>query len=172
MEAAAKTINRLSQRLLPEQPHHLSIHPDWRYKPYEDRRPDRPEEWGNVRLQYMTLLSDADRGVLLTRSYYDMREEAQKPVPKEVSALAKGGEKKKLSLSDYKNKKTTCTTSASPPEPSIAKKKDADAGAGAGASPSLNGPSPKPTTDARPSRPTNGSDRSIHTSSGSSADSK
>jgi hypothetical protein len=120
----------------------------------------------------MTLLSDADRGVLLTRSYYDMREESHKPVPKEVSNLSKGGEKKKLSLSDYKNKKTTGATSTSPPEPSIAKKREIDAGAGAGASPIPNGPSPRPAVDTRPPRPTNGSERSRQTSSLLSAESK
>jgi hypothetical protein len=118
----------------------------------------------------MTLLSDADRGVLLTRSYYDMREEPSKPVPKEVTALAKGGEKKKLSLSDYKNKKTSGATSTSPPEPTLAKKREADAGAGA--SPSLNGPNSKSSSDSRPSKHINGAERSIHSSSSSSADSK
>lgn len=124
MEAAAKTVESLTQRILPEKPHHLSYSAQWRYRP----RPDdskRFEEWHNTRLQYLTLVSEADRGVLLTRSYYDMREEPPKPSPREVSALAKTSDKKKLSLSDYKNKKTV-VVSASPPEPSIAKKRDTE----------------------------------------------
>ncbi|KAK4095110.1 hypothetical protein Purlil1_806 [Purpureocillium lilacinum] len=131
MDAAAKTVESLSEHILPEKPHHLSYHTNWRYRV----RPDDPapgsrprfEEWHNTRLQYMTLVSQADRGTLMTRSYYDMREEPPKPVPREVSALAAGGDKKKkLSLSDYKNKKTGTPSSASPPEPAIAKKLDGE----------------------------------------------
>ena len=123
MEAAAKTIQLLTQRILPEHPHHLSYFADWRYRhhPVDDRK--RIEEWNHPRMQYLTLVSEADRGVLLTRSDYDMREEPPKPVPKGVSALAsKPGEKKKLSFSDYKNKKSAGAVSTSPPEPSIQRK--------------------------------------------------
>ena len=146
MEAAAKSVEALSEHLLPEKPHQLSFSPDWRYRPPPDdddnetrsrgaRR--RPEEWHNTRLQYLTFLS-GDRGTLLTRSYYDMREEPLKPVPREVSALSKGagtGEKKKLSLSDYRNKKTGAAASASPPEPAIAKRKESERAAASTASP-------------------------------------
>ncbi|KAI1067598.1 hypothetical protein LB506_004396 [Fusarium annulatum] len=126
MEAAAKTVQQLTQRILPEKPHHLSYSPDWRYHiPASESRQKHPEEWDTTRLQYSTLVSEADRGVLLTRSYYDMRVEPPKPVPRDVGILAKGGEKKKLSLSDYKNKKTSGVTSdASTPEPPSAKKRD------------------------------------------------
>jgi hypothetical protein len=127
MEAAAKTIQLLTQRLLPEHPHHLSFFADWRYRtqPADDRK--RAEEWNHPRMQYLTLVSEADRGVLLTRSDYDMREEPPKPVPRGVSALAsKTGEKKKLSFSDYKNKKSAGAASTSPPEPSIQKKRDSE----------------------------------------------
>ncbi|KAI9158477.1 hypothetical protein HJFPF1_06472 [Paramyrothecium foliicola] len=127
MEAAAKSIQLLTQRILPEHPHHLSYFADWRYRhhPVDDRK--RAEEWHHPRMQYLTLVSEADRGVLLTRSDYDMREEPPKPVPRDVSALAgKTGEKKKLSFSDYKNKKSAGAVSASPPEPSIQKKKDSE----------------------------------------------
>ncbi|KAK2939108.1 hypothetical protein FoTM2_002326 [Fusarium oxysporum f. sp. vasinfectum] len=126
MEAAAKTVQQLTQRILPEKPHHLSYSPDWRYHiPASESRQKHPEEWDNTRLQYSTLVSEADRGVLLTRSYYDMRVEPPKPVPRDVGILAKGGEKKKLSLSDYKNKKTSGVTSdASTPEPPSAKKRE------------------------------------------------
>lgn len=125
MEAARKTIEVLGQRILPGQPHHLAFHPEWRYRPSHGDSSSF-EEWHHPRLQYLTLLSEADRGVLLTKSDYDMREEPAKPLPREVNALAKGGEKKKLSLSDYKNKKTGATSSTSPPEPSIAKKKESE----------------------------------------------
>ncbi|KJZ80389.1 hypothetical protein HIM_00239 [Hirsutella minnesotensis 3608] len=134
MDAAAKTVQSLSQQLLPERPHHLSFNPQWRFRPRSDetshagKSNSRPEEWQHNRLQYSTLCSHADRGILFTRSYYDMREEPPKPVPREVSALAKfaGDKKKKLSLSDYKNKKTGAPASASPPEPAIAKQREAD----------------------------------------------
>ncbi|KAI8676604.1 hypothetical protein LRP88_10385 [Fusarium phalaenopsidis] len=129
MEAAAKTVQQLTQRILPEKPHHLSYSPDWRYHiPANESRQKNPEEWENTRLQYSTLVSEADRGVLLTRSYYDMRVEPQKPPPRDVSLLAKGGgEKKKLSLSDYKNKKTSGVASdTTTPEPPSARKRDVE----------------------------------------------
>lgn len=137
MEAAAKTVEVLSKRILPEKPHHLSFSPTWRHRPLpeDDDVADargakrRFEEWHNTRLQYLTFLSEADRGTLLTRSYYDMREEPSKPVPREVGALSKGAttaEKKKLSLSDYRNKKTGIVPSASPPEPAVAKRNEAE----------------------------------------------
>ncbi|CAM1503896.1 Fc.00g014870.m01.CDS01 [Cosmosporella sp. VM-42] len=130
MEAAAKTVQLLTQRILPDKPHHLSYFPDWRYRvPAESSKPKSKkhfEEWDNRRLQYTTLVSEADRGVLMTRSYYDMRVEPQKPVPRELNNLAKSGvEKKKLSLSDYKNKKTGVASDTSTPEPASARKKDA-----------------------------------------------
>ncbi|PTB67515.1 hypothetical protein BBK36DRAFT_1116235 [Trichoderma citrinoviride] len=125
MEAARKTIKELGQRILPERPHHLAFHPEWRFRPGPGDG-NAFEEWNHPRLQYLTLLSDSDRGILFTKSEYDMREEPAKPLPREVNALAKGGEKKKLSLSDYKNKKTGATSSTSPPEPSIAKKKESE----------------------------------------------
>ncbi|KAG5946058.1 hypothetical protein E4U53_006647 [Claviceps sorghi] len=137
MEAAAKTVEVLSKRILPERPHHLSFSPTWRHRPHpeddetaESRLAKRRfEEWHNTRLQYLTFLSEADRGTLLTRSYYDMREEPSRPVPREVSTLSKGistGEKKKLSLSDYKNKKTGLVASASPSDAAIAKRKESE----------------------------------------------
>lgn len=149
MEAAAKTVELLTRRILPDKPHHLSVSPDWRHRrPTTESRPF--EEWNSPRLQYMTFLSEADRGPLLTRPYYDMREEPPKPVPREVNSLSakSGAEKKKLSLSDYKNKKTTGAV-ASPPEPSISKGRDSShstpshlaQGAAAGA---------RPTSEARP----------------------
>ncbi|GAB0134997.1 adenylate cyclase A [Epichloe bromicola] len=148
MEAAAKTVEVLSKRILPEKPHQLSFSSTWRHRPLPEDDDDvaesrgakrRLEEWHNTRLQYLTFLSEADRGTLLTRSYYDMRQEPSKPVPREVTALSKGAataEKKKLSLSDYKNKKTGIVASASPPEPAIAKRNEAER------------PAPPPTSSA------------------------
>ncbi|PHH93182.1 hypothetical protein CDD83_10731 [Cordyceps sp. RAO-2017] len=160
MDAAAKTVESLSQHILPEKPHHLSFHSHWRYRPRpEEATPNsssgtRFEEWHNTRLQYMTLVSQADRGTVLTRPYYDMREEPPKPVPREVSALAKSGseKKKKLSLSDYKNKKTGAPPSASPPEPVVARHKEGDRSVVRLAAPAANAAAaPKPTNlDAKP----------------------
>lgn len=144
MEAAAKTVHLLTQRILPEKPHHLSYSTDWKCRPPHDDNAKHFEEWDNPRLQYMTFVSEADRGLLLTRPYYDMRVEPSKPVPREVNALAKpSGEKKKLSLSDYKNKKTTVPPSDTYSEPAITKRREPDRGP----APVLTGT--KPTMDNR-----------------------
>lgn len=113
MEAAAKKVQLLAQRILPDRPHHLSVSPDQRFRVPPDHS-KAFEEFKHQRLQYMTLLSDADRGMLLTRPYYDMREEP--PIPAANKDLNAKMEKKavtKLSLSDYKNKQKK--VSASPP---------------------------------------------------------
>jgi hypothetical protein len=124
MDAAAKSLQFLSQRVLPELPHTLSNSPDWRYRPPAVESKKHYEEWDNPRLQYMTLISHAERGPLLTRSYHDMRVEPR-PAHRDISSLAKaGGEKKKLSLSDYKNKKTTGATAETTPEPLSARKRE------------------------------------------------
>jgi hypothetical protein len=114
MEAVAETVKQLTRTILPERPHQLAPNLEWKSRQEDSSR--HYEEWKQTRLQYMTLLSDADRGILFTRGYDDIRPEPPKPVPKEVNALARGGAAKKLSLSDYKNKKTGATTSASPPD--------------------------------------------------------
>jgi hypothetical protein len=114
MEAAAETVRLLTRTILPERPHQLAQSPDWRVT--NEERPKRMEEWDHPRLQYMTFVSDGDRGVLFTRNYYDIRPEPPKPMLREVNVLARGGAKK-LSLSDYNKKKTTgANTSASPPD--------------------------------------------------------
>lgn len=113
MEAAAETVRLLTHTILPERPHQLAQSPDWRVT--NEERPKRVEEWDHSRLQYMTFVSDGDRGVLFTRNYYDIRPEPPRPVSREVNILSKGGAKK-LSLSDYNKKKTGATTSASPPD--------------------------------------------------------
>ncbi|KAG5943951.1 hypothetical protein E4U60_006373 [Claviceps pazoutovae] len=138
MEAAAKKLDVLSQRILPPNPHYLSFSASWRHpsQPEDEAAADprtatrRFEEWHQPRLQYPTFLSDTERGLLLTRSYHDMREEPTKPLPRDVTALLRGatgtGEKKKLSLSDYRNKKTVVAAQASTPNLAAAKQKESE----------------------------------------------
>ncbi|KAG6035410.1 hypothetical protein E4U19_004714 [Claviceps sp. Clav32 group G5] len=138
MEAAAKKLDVLSQRILPPNPHYLSFSASWRQpsQPEDEAAADsrtttrRFEEWHQPRLQYPTFLSDTERGLLLTRSYHDMREEPTKPLPRDVTALLRGatgtGEKKKLSLSDYRNKKTVVAAQASTPNLAAAKQKESE----------------------------------------------
>jgi hypothetical protein len=116
MEAAAKTVQLLTQRILPERPHHLAYSTDRRFRvPPDDARVFEEEIYRG--LQYMSLLSDADRGVLFTRSYYDMREEPPAANESQTTNNAVRIDKKpstKISLSDYKNKQKK--QSESPPQ--------------------------------------------------------
>ncbi|OHW99851.1 hypothetical protein CSPAE12_01425 [Colletotrichum incanum] len=122
MEAAAKKVQLLAQRILPDRPHHLSVSPDQRFRVPPDHS-KLFEEFKHQRLQYMTLLSDADRGMLLTRPYYDMREEPPNPTaPKESNAKMEKKAVTKLSLSDYKNKQKK--VSDSPPDSGTTPKPD------------------------------------------------
>ncbi|KAK1986699.1 hypothetical protein LZ30DRAFT_264243 [Colletotrichum cereale] len=122
MEAAAKKVQLLAQRILPDRPHHLSVSPDQRFRVPPDHS-KLFEEFKHPRLQYMTLLSDADRGMLLTRPYYDMREEPPNPTaPKEPNTKMEKKAVTKLSLSDYKNKQKKVADS--PPEPKTTPKPD------------------------------------------------
>lgn len=151
MEAAAKKLDVLSQRILPPNPHYLSFSASWRQpsQPEDEAAADprtatrRFEEWHQPRLQYPTFLSDTERGLLLTRSYHDMREEPPKPLPRDVTALLRGatgtGEKKKLSLSDYRNKKTVVAAQASTPNLAAAKQKESER-----SMPPTNGPTGAP----------------------------
>lgn len=122
MEAAAKQIRALTQRILPDRPHHLSLNPDSRYR--VGSNDTGPEEYIHRRLQYMTLVSDGDRGVLLTRPYYDMREEPPTSSAKEAAAPSRSDKKPatKMSLSDYKNKVKHRSQSPLPPTDTQAKK--------------------------------------------------
>lgn len=63
----------------------------------------------------MTMVTDADRGVLFARGYYDIRPEPPRPKPRDVNVLSRVGAKK-LSLSDYNKKKTAAASSVSPPD--------------------------------------------------------
>ncbi|KXH48180.1 hypothetical protein CSIM01_08732 [Colletotrichum simmondsii] len=122
MEAAAKKVQLLAQRILPDRPHSLSMNPDQRFRVPPDHSKTF-EEFKYPALQYMTLLSDADRGMLLTRAYHDMREEP--PIPPAVKDSNAKMERKnvtKLSLSDYKNKQKK--VSDSPPDSGSTPKTD------------------------------------------------
>ncbi|KAF9877747.1 hypothetical protein CkaCkLH20_04882 [Colletotrichum karsti] len=111
MEAAAKKVQLLAQRILPDRPHHLSVTPDQRFRVPPDHSKVF-EELKFQRLQYMTLQSDAERGMLLTRPYYDMREEPPNPVTaKEPNVKMEKKTVTKLSLSDYKNKQKKASAS-------------------------------------------------------------
>ncbi|SPO05757.1 uncharacterized protein DNG_08444 [Cephalotrichum gorgonifer] len=122
MEAAAKQVKLLTQRILPDRPHQLSYSPDSRYRVGSEAK--GPEEQIHRRLQYMTFISDGDRGVLLTRSYYDMREEPPTPSAREAVAPSQSDKKPatKMSLSDYKNKVKQKSQSPLPPARSLPKK--------------------------------------------------
>ncbi|PSR83120.1 hypothetical protein BD289DRAFT_291388 [Coniella lustricola] len=96
MEATADRIRSVVKTILPERPHHLSLYPDHKY-------PVPPDYWHHQSpLQYSTYLSDADRGVLLTRPYFDIYDEpttntpAPAPAPKKMT---------KMSFKDYQKAK-------------------------------------------------------------------
>ncbi|KAK3371407.1 hypothetical protein B0T24DRAFT_318911 [Lasiosphaeria ovina] len=100
MDGAAKNADKVAQRMLPNRPHHLSLSLDRRYPTPEGfwfTGPSGP-------LQYMTYLSDASRGVLITRPSYDVCQESDNPLMP-VKVLARGEVKKKLSIKDYQNRK-------------------------------------------------------------------
>ncbi|KAL0940988.1 uncharacterized protein CTRU02_203751 [Colletotrichum truncatum] len=130
MEAAAKKVQLLAQRILPDRPHHLSVSPDQRYRVPPDHS-KAFEEFKFQRLQYMTLLSDADRGMLLTRPYYDMREEPPNTIAaKEPNVKMEKKTVTKLSLSDYKNKQkkpsASPTDSGTTPKTDVSRKETID----------------------------------------------
>lgn len=104
MEGAAKKIESLVSAYLPDRPHHLSLSPNTRYPlPPNDKR---LEEQAIPHLQYMTFLHDVDRGILLTRAYFDIRkEEENAPSPPKPSRADPNKPVTKLSLKDYKNRK-------------------------------------------------------------------
>ncbi|KAL6860279.1 hypothetical protein ACO1O0_004306 [Amphichorda felina] len=149
MEAAAETVKQLTRTILPQRPHQLAPSLEWKCRPSPDDSRYH-EEWQQVRLQYMTFLTDADRGTLFTRGYDDIRPEQLKPVPKEINALARGGTAKKLSLSDYKNKKMTGATASTSPLDSMSSQTPNKLIDRASVTPnpeSWGAPDPKPTSD-------------------------
>ncbi|XDG02944.1 hypothetical protein ABKA04_002559 [Annulohypoxylon sp. FPYF3050] len=107
MEEATKTIETLVKNILPFKAHYLSLDTTRRYREQTDDK--RLEEQIIRPLQYTTFISDAERGILLTRAYFDVREEPTNttnatdiPTPKKSDP---NKPKTKLSLKDYKNRK-------------------------------------------------------------------
>jgi len=89
MDAAAKHTQLLRSDILPPLPYQLAKVLDQRFrvppdelKLFEERQ-FRP-------LEYMTLIN-ADRGLLFTRAYYDMREEPPKPNAAKEGLARRGG---------------------------------------------------------------------------------
>jgi len=119
MDGAAKSIDIVAKRILPHNPHHLSLS--------LGRKFPKPDgfwfDGASSPLQYLTFVSDADRGILITRPSYDICEEPESaPLPMPVKVLAKGEVKKKLSIKDYQKKKNN---SASPTDIDPTVKSDA-----------------------------------------------
>ncbi|OIW27450.1 hypothetical protein CONLIGDRAFT_431206 [Coniochaeta ligniaria NRRL 30616] len=101
----AKKACLVAERVLPGRPHHLTLVPNRKYAP-----PSGFWFTGtSSRLQYLTNLSDADRGMLLTVPYFEIMNEPEAANP--VKTVQKGEAKKKLSMKDYKaRKKSTSPT--------------------------------------------------------------
>ncbi|KAL2018646.1 hypothetical protein VTK56DRAFT_549 [Thermocarpiscus australiensis] len=116
MDGAAKNADKVAQSMLPDRPHHLSLSLDARFP--------KPDGWwfngASGPLQYMTYISDAHRGVLLTRAAYEICDE---PPPTPAKVLAKGMAKKKLSLLDYQNRKKSASPTGNDESESAVKAK-------------------------------------------------
>ncbi|KAI5918957.1 hypothetical protein F4810DRAFT_714933 [Camillea tinctor] len=128
MEEATKSIKSLAKDILPIKAHYLSLSATRRYQPHPDDK--RLDEQDIRPLQYTTFLSDADRGVLLTRAYFDVREDpippnhAPTPTPLRIDP---NKPKKKVSLKDYKNRKVEGESPKPDPQPqklSVIKEKE------------------------------------------------
>ncbi|KAI1132354.1 hypothetical protein F5Y10DRAFT_219760 [Nemania abortiva] len=107
MEEAAKSIKNLADQILPKQPYYLSLSHDRKYRIPADE--NCFDEQHIQPLQYLTLVGgEADRGVLLTRAYFAVREEpnssSNAPMPTTLK-VDPNKPRKKVSLKDYKNKK-------------------------------------------------------------------
>lgn len=118
MDGAAKSrLEKVAQHILPHRPHHLSLSLGRRYP-----KPDGFWYTGaSGPLQYLTFVSQADRGIVLTRPFYDICEEPETAPPMPTKVLAKG-EIKKLSIKDYQKKKNS---SASPTDNGLVAKTEA-----------------------------------------------
>ena len=93
--AAAKRACLVAEHILPQRPHHLTANPHRKYAP-----PSGFWFTGtSSRLQYLTNLSDADRGMLLTVPYFGIMDEPETANP--VKAVKRGEARKKMSLKDY-----------------------------------------------------------------------
>lgn len=112
LPAAAQRVDSLAQRMFPERPHHLSVSPTRRY-------PVPPDFFHQYsQLEYMTFLSDTDRGILLTRPYYDIREDQSDSLaPNSTSAIPRSETKKtmnKMSFKDYQQSRAKKVASPIP----------------------------------------------------------
>ncbi|KAI1274433.1 hypothetical protein F5Y07DRAFT_213736 [Xylaria sp. FL0933] len=107
MEEAAKSIESLAKQILPKQPYYLSLSPTRKYQIQPDEK--RLDEQDTRPLQYTTLVGgEADRGVLLTRAYFTVREEPNSCINAPTPTMLKvdpNKPRKKVSLKDYRNKK-------------------------------------------------------------------
>ncbi|KAI0904185.1 hypothetical protein F4824DRAFT_84778 [Ustulina deusta] len=107
MEETAKSIESLAEQILPKQPYYLSLSPTRKYRIQPDEK--RLDEQDIRPLQYTTLVGgEADRGVLITRAYFTVREEpnssSNAPTPTTLK-VDPNKPRKKVSLEDYRNKK-------------------------------------------------------------------
>jgi hypothetical protein len=92
-------VRQLVDKILPPQPHHLTVHMHRKYPV-----PDAFFFTGqSARLQYMTYLSDADRGFLTTVPSYEIMDEPEPAPP--VKTAVRPEVKKKMSIKDYQNRK-------------------------------------------------------------------
>ncbi|KAI0389444.1 hypothetical protein F5Y17DRAFT_123722 [Xylariaceae sp. FL0594] len=106
MERVAKSVAHLAKHVLPTQPHYLSIDTTRTYRIDPDEK--RLDEQDIRALQYTTLIGgEADRGVLVTRGYFTVREEPNAHKAPTMASLKVDPNKprKKVSLKDYKSKK-------------------------------------------------------------------
>ncbi|KAH8878837.1 hypothetical protein GQ53DRAFT_80534 [Thozetella sp. PMI_491] len=99
MDIAAVNADKMARRILPGRPHILTLTLDRTF-------PNPKGFWftaGSAPIQYMTYLSDAQRGILHTRAAYEMLEDPEaKKAPLTVQDLAKEtAGKKKVSAKDY-----------------------------------------------------------------------
>jgi len=112
MDGAATQVDQLAQHLLPAQPHHLALSLTERYPPATDFRQT------HSRLQYTTFVSGADRGLLLTRAYYEIVDEPETTAAAPADAPGRPDPKKavnKVSFKDYRQNKQK-KVSESPPD--------------------------------------------------------
>jgi hypothetical protein len=99
VEEVAHKARLLAERVLPGRPHHLTLNPNRKYAP-------PPGFWftgQSSRLQYLTNLSDADRGMLLTIPFFEIMDEPE--TSKTVKTIPGGEARKKMSMKDYKARK-------------------------------------------------------------------
>ncbi|KAI0202589.1 hypothetical protein F4808DRAFT_67035 [Astrocystis sublimbata] len=101
------SIKELADNILPKQPYYLSLSPTRTYRIHPSE--GHYDEQDHKHLQYLTFVGgEADRGVLLTRAYFAVREEPNALTDAPLSTVPKidpNKPRKKVSLKDWKNKK-------------------------------------------------------------------